>query len=289
VHQGWHDAHRYVIQVLTTHASTWVHRYSSLLQWSVPLDKEHIFKAPGGIRNRCPTKRVAADLRRRPCSQRDQPCLSFLQLIKFEEIRHAAAWFEHDAFSERFLVARGHMTALRLWVRVDACEDSNSIQGQIWPIWFRGKGKVNFAWKWVRVSRSVLRFLGGWLYYRELSKLMCEYQLRGCSENKKMNLVKRNWCVKMPSAVCYNIIHCLHIFICYTMLYQLPIGGTRWRSWFRHCDKSWKVAGSIPDGVTGIFHWHNPTGRTMALRLIQPVTEMNIKSFFLGGGGGEGK
>jgi hypothetical protein len=24
-----------------------------------------------------------------------------------------------------------------------------------------------------------------------------------------------------------------------------------------------KVAGSIPDGVTGIFHWHNPSGRTM--------------------------
>ena len=28
---------RYDIQVLVTHASTWVHRYSSLLQWSVPL------------------------------------------------------------------------------------------------------------------------------------------------------------------------------------------------------------------------------------------------------------
>jgi hypothetical protein len=27
----------------------------------------------------------------------------------------------------------------------------------------------------------------------------------------------------------------------------------------------WKVAGSIPEGVIGIFHWHNPFGRTMAL------------------------
>jgi hypothetical protein len=26
-----------------------------------------------------------------------------------------------------------------------------------------------------------------------------------------------------------------------------------------------KVAGSIPDGVIGIFHWRNPSGRTMAL------------------------
>jgi hypothetical protein len=27
-----------------------------------------------------------------------------------------------------------------------------------------------------------------------------------------------------------------------------------WRSWLRHCAKSRKVAGSIPDCVTGIFH-----------------------------------
>ena len=35
------------------------------------------------------------------------------------------------------------------------------------------------------------------------------------------------------------------------------------------------VAGSIPDGVTGIFHCHNPSGRTMALGLTQPLTEMS--------------
>ena len=35
LHRGWHDTHRYVTQVLATHASTWVHRYSSTLQWSV--------------------------------------------------------------------------------------------------------------------------------------------------------------------------------------------------------------------------------------------------------------
>ena len=31
-------------------------------------------------------------------------------------------------------------------------------------------------------------------------------------------------------------------------------GGTRWRSWLRYCATSRKVAGSIPDGVMGIFH-----------------------------------
>jgi hypothetical protein len=36
VHHGWHGTHRYDIQVTATHASSWVHRYYSLLQWSVP-------------------------------------------------------------------------------------------------------------------------------------------------------------------------------------------------------------------------------------------------------------
>jgi hypothetical protein len=36
VHHGWHGTQGYDIQALATHASTWVHRYSSLLQWSVP-------------------------------------------------------------------------------------------------------------------------------------------------------------------------------------------------------------------------------------------------------------
>ena len=30
--------------------------------------------------------------------------------------------------------------------------------------------------------------------------------------------------------------------------------GTQRRSWLRHCAKNRKVAGSIPDGVIGIFH-----------------------------------
>jgi hypothetical protein len=37
---------------------------------------------------------------------------------------------------------------------------------------------------------------------------------------------------------------------------------------------NFKVAGSFPDGVTGSFHWHNPSGHAMALGLTQPLTEM---------------
>ena len=37
-------------------------------------------------------------------------------------------------------------------------------------------------------------------------------------------------------------------------------------------------AGSIPDVVIGIFHWHNPSGRTMALGSTQPLTEMSTRN-----------
>jgi hypothetical protein len=40
---------------------------------------------------------------------------------------------------------------------------------------------------------------------------------------------------------------------------------TRWRSWLKHSARSRKVAGSIPNGVIGIFHLNNSSGRTMAL------------------------
>jgi len=44
----------------------------------------------------------------------------------------------------------------------------------------------------------------------------------------------------------------------------------------------WMVAGSIPDGVIGIFHWHNPSGRTMALGSTQSVTEMSTRNISWG-------
>jgi hypothetical protein len=39
----------------------------------------------------------------------------------------------------------------------------------------------------------------------------------------------------------------------------------------------YKPAGRGFDGVTVNFHWHNPTGRTMALGLTQPLTEMSTR------------
>ena len=54
VHHGWHGTHRYDTQVLTTHTSTWVHRYSSLLQWSVPLGQRgHVAMVPCVLCTKC--------------------------------------------------------------------------------------------------------------------------------------------------------------------------------------------------------------------------------------------
>ena len=56
----------------------------------------------------------------------------------------------------------------------------------------------------------------------------------------------------------YNYIYYVCVYI-YTQLYY-KYGGTRWRSWLRHCATTPKVAGSIPDGVIEIFHALWPWG-----------------------------
>jgi len=35
--------------------------------------------------------------------------------------------------------------------------------------------------------------------------------------------------------------------------------------WLKHCATNREVVGSIPNGVVGIFHWHNLSGLTVAL------------------------
>ena len=85
----------------------------------------------------------------------------------------------------------------------------------------------------------------------------------------------------------YSIIHNkVFIVFCIGILKNTVINnykwGTRWRSWFRQCAKSRKVAGSNPHGFIGIFHWYNPSGRTMALGLTQPLTEMSTRNISWG-------
>ena len=54
-------------------------------------------------------------------------------------------------------------------------------------------------------------------------------------------------------------------------------GRTAVAQLLRCCTTNRKIAGSIPDGVIGIFHWHNPSDRTMALGSTQPLKEMSTR------------
>jgi hypothetical protein len=78
------------------------------------------------------------------------------------------------------------------------------------------------------------------------------------------------------------------IVYCFVWVYSL-IYMSQWSfwavaQWLRHCATNRKVAGSIPGDVIGIFNWHNPSGRTMALGLTQPITEMITRNISWGWG-----
>jgi hypothetical protein len=61
-------------------------------------------------------------------------------------------------------------------------------------------------------------------------------------------------------------------------------GGPLLFGCLRHCAIHQKDVGLIPDGVLGIYHWLNPSGRTMALGATQPVTEMSTRNISWGKG-----
>ena len=63
----------------------------------------------------------------------------------------------------------------------------------------------------------------------------------------------------------------LTYLLTYLLIYLVAVA-----QWLRYCATNRKVAGSIPDGVNGIFHWH-PSDRTMALGSTQPLTEMSTR------------
>ena len=61
------------------------------------------------------------------------------------------------------------------------------------------------------------------------------------------------------------------------LIQHLVSSETAVAQWLRCCATNRKVAGSIPDGVIGIFHWHNTPDRIMALESTQPLTEMSTR------------
>jgi len=92
-------------------------------------------------------------------------------------------------------------------------------------------------------------------------------------------------CVYMYECIyIYKDTRCVYIYT-HTHLVSLYIyiaWGTAVAQWLRCCATNRKVAGSIPSGVIGICHRHNPSERTMALGSTQPLTEMSTRSISWG-------
>ena len=72
----------------------------------------------------------------------------------------------------------------------------------------------------------------------------------------------------------YNTHTLVSVLDKYFVMEEAGCCDTRWRSWLRHYATNRKVAGLTPDGIIGIFHYLNPSGRTTALGSTQPLTEM---------------
>ena len=97
-----------------------------------------------------------------------------------------------------------------------------------------------------------------------------------CTAYCRVLILSDKYGLSLPAELRYR---CVCVCVICWLSYVIPLyGGTLWRSWLRHCATSRQVAGSIPDGVIGICHWHNTSGRTVALGLAQPLTEMSTKN-----------
>ena len=72
-------------------------------------------------------------------------------------------------------------------------------------------------------------------------------------EHHYVNLYQRVLVLQWPCVIIFLRVFFLACELRLLMPYFEGL-GTWWHSWLRHCATSRKVAGSIPDGVIGIFH-----------------------------------
>jgi hypothetical protein len=122
--------------------------------------------------------------------------------------------------------------------------------------------------------------------------LMWSVQFReiGCQEVHKWKKVWNNWPRELLSIHHNQQIQNISLIkysrnmpcICvYIYIYIYIYATTAVAQWLRYCATSRKVAGLIPDGVIGIFHWHNPSERTMAPG-VDSASKRNEYQHFLG-------
>ena len=86
------------------------------------------------------------------------------------------------------------------------------------------------------------------------------------------------------SSMCLQKFHCaVNLFpVCLCLLSLFLSLHSLTYLFYLCCATNRKIAGSIQDGVIGIFHWHNLSDLTMALGSTQPLTEMSTRMFSWG-------
>jgi hypothetical protein len=108
------------------------------------------------------------------------------------------------------------------------------------------------------IQRFIIWLRASWGYVMTVPYLQCVPKF-------SLALVSRIWIVLSGINVCSRTVP--------------SIMETFW--WWVRATRQ-KVAGSIPDGVIGIFHWFNPSGRTMTPGSTHPRTEMSTRNISCG-------
>ena len=106
---------------------------------------------------------------------------------------------------------------------------------------------------------------------------MCR-QLLACLQNCSLPFLYRHdtWYLSLVCSIIPAGIRCI----------KYIKRGTRWRSWLRHNAKSREASGSIVDGFSGIYHWHNYFRPHYDPWFDSFCNRNEYQKYFLGGKGG---
>ena len=119
----------------------------------------------------------------------------------------------------------------------------------------------------------------GYITATVFEEWVCNFQekARSVDDNQVLFLLDKHSAHVRLEAIKFCLENSIHM-----MKVPFSTAYNMWCSWLRHCATSRKVSVSILDYVFGIFHCHNPCGRTMALGSIQPLTEMSTRNISCG-------
>ena len=107
-----------------------------------------------------------------------------------------------------------------------------------------------------------------------------------CWVSELVSTLKDGLCSRFHSIPDFPVVLCVALSVYglkfrkyVTIFLQL---GTAVAQWLKCCATNRKFAVSIPDGVFGIFHWHNPSDRTLSLGVDSASNINEYQEHFLG-------